>query len=1432
MIPPRSLTWLVACCFLTAAAPAAEQRADVGVGGFVPNSPAALDAEGCYALPGRTQASLPVLRVGSTIANHTEGWRVAESAQPGRACYVVAFKAPTPVGSVLILGGWQVGFLKDGGSADADDDASWIDVPYPGDAKDSLRLVPFPPGVTTKAIRLTAPLKPTSAGTFTAELWLASTFAERFINVAPQAQVHVSSCGPRDGGFQPDARKNTPEVLNDGASRPIWQSGPRPEPLTEQKPEWVVLEWEQPQTLRGCATFMDSEATGYGQLRVEAFTGAGRPDPQAAAWETVGTMDLKRPWRPVIWEHSCDFGRPVTTRGLRLVATQGMTQARAAGGEGASPATIGLGEVMAFTDLENRPAPTRLGGEPALAAGVVPITFSLPQPGKVSIQILNEQDEVVEHLLTGHDFPAGENTAWWDLRTLHDYWPPFVPAADHATDLFPGLPKMAPPGAYRWRGIWHPGLSLHYRHSYYPLKQHGIAWITADTTGGWLADHAPPQDVVRVGERMFVGTFCEAGHALLEADLAMRKLWGSNRIWLACPRVMAVEGESLYYLDQGGWVGDRVVLIEVNTQTKRARRLMVWETPSAWPAAATAGERKQSVDIQGLAVVGDRAFIADRGHDQVRVVNLSKVLAARGREFGWSDVQRVFDEERMVVIADVPVAKPGRIRPYDDNHLAVVSDTGVMLLDHRTLATRPLLAGLTNPLGLAIDAARNVYVGEMDPVHQVKVFDPSGRLVRTVGKPGKHRVGPFDMDNLESPAGLDVDAAGNLWVCEFSAAVKRTSVWGADGRCIDQVVGPTQYGGGGDIDPQDENRFFYQGQEFRRDEKTGVVRLVSLLWRDDDATHDAFLGDADHNSGGRAPAYPFVHGGRLFFTAWQGWAAGGNTTLFLLDRNRLRPVAAIGTPPAWLRERLDSAAAGPGEEPAATVFAWTDADDDGRVQPAEARLGTLSLHGKAWPRVGATWQFRMNERFEAAVTDGGYGQAAIAFFDVERLSEKGYPVYRLPTAFHSIPGLAHAADAVYTTREGNAISLDEMVTCMRRDGRILWQYKNRWPGLHAGHHTTAEGDEPGVLIATTRFPGGAFVNDEVGEVFNIMSNLGCTYFMTADGLFIDRAFVDTRRGLAWRMNEPPADDVLTATSLGDEHFGGTFQKVRCADGNDRYRFVVGQPHCSVVDVNGLEDIRRMPGGKFTVTAETFAAAEALRRRRVLAKAEPRRYTIRRTAGVDVDGRPDEWPPERIAGFALAYDDRNLYLLFDGADARAVFQNAATPDGFLEAFKTGDVVDVLLATKPGGDDGRDAAGAGDVRLSLTLVGGRPAAILYDFVVPGTPPERRLAFSSPWRTLFIDRVSILADAQIAIQRRSDGYTLEAAVPLTALHLDPRQTPTLRGDVGRVLSDQTGTRAVDRVYWSDQSTKIVSDVPSEATVHPNLWGTFEFEERRYPE
>ena len=61
-----------------------------------------------------------------------------------------------------------------------------------------------------------------------------------------------------------------------------------------------------------------------------------------------------------------------------------------------------------------------------------------------------------------------------------------------------------------------------------------------------------------------------------------------------------------------------------------------------------------------------------------------------------------------------------------------------------------------------------------------------------------------------------------------------------------------------------------------------------------------------------------------------------------------------------------------------------------------------------------------------------------------------------------------SGEGLITDSQNNAIILGGPLTCVTPEGKIKWTYRNQWPGLHAGHATTARGDEPGVLIAPTR----------------------------------------------------------------------------------------------------------------------------------------------------------------------------------------------------------------------------------------------------------------------------------------------------------------------------------------------------------------------------
>jgi hypothetical protein len=50
-------------------------------------------------------------------------------------------------------------------------------------------------------------------------------------------------------------------------------------------------------------------------------------------------------------------------------------------------------------------------------------------------------------------------------------------------------------------------------------------------------------------------------------------------------------------------------------------------------------------------------------------------------------------------------------------------------------------------------------------------------------------------------------------------------------------------------------------------------------------------------------------------------------------------------------------------------------------------------------------------------------------------------------------------------------------------------------------------------------------------------------------------------------------------------------------------------------------------------------------------------------------------------------------------------------------------------------------------------------------------------------------------------------------------------LKFDWGFLVSGPEGTEVFRRVYWANHATQITSDAPSEARLHPNLWGHARF-------
>ena len=78
---------------------------------------------------------------------------------------------------------------------------------------------------------------------------------------------------------------------------------------------------------------------------------------------------------------------------------------------------------------------------------------------------------------------------------------------------------------------------------------------------------------------------------------------------------------------------------------------------------------------------------------------------------------------------------------------------------------------------------------------------------------------------------------------------------------------------------------------------------------------------------------------------------------------------------------------------------------------------------------------------------------------------------------------------------------------------------------------------------------------------------------------------------------------------------------------------------------------------------------------------------------------------------------------------------------------------------------------------------------------------------------------AKAKVAVGM--SGYSVLLTIPLSEIGIDPAQMPELRGVLGVIFSDPSGTNRVARLYWYDKSTGLVSDVPTESGLNAKTWG-----------
>jgi len=1072
----------------------------------------------------------------------------------------------------------------------------------------------------------------------------------------------------------------------------------------------------------------------------------------------------------------------------------------------------------------------------------IPIHFHLKEPGFVTLVIEDRQGKRLRNLISETAFPAGENIAYWDGLDDLDR---DTDSAAHAVYHIPG--KLVASGEYRVRGLVRPRIDLHYEMTVY---NHGQPpWHTEDRSSEWLANHTPPSAVlflpenaapVRAGKpahggQIVVGSFVsEGGSGVAWLDLHGNKIHGQlwiGGVWTGATHLARDEGENpapgVYAYTGSAWHGDQyngnvgelrlheLLLPAARTNAPRDGRFGTGEDrPILKPAYKLSGltnaEHAESYPLGGLAVRNGLLVAALRTENKLLFID-----AKAQKDLGTAPLEAprglAFD-------------KQGRLLVLSGNKLLRFKlESPPLLSSPETLISERAGANgqLEDPQQLALDPEGHIYISDWGNSHQVKVFDSDGKFRRFIGARGKPKAGPYDPNHMNHPCGLTISGDGHLWVAEKDSGPKRLSVWSIEGKLVDAFYGPPMYGGGGELDPRDKTLYHYGGEgagmTFKLDWKKRSFKLIDVYYRGDDDRSRV----ANGTFRSQPPQTPLYHEGRKYFTSvFNTNPTGGASvaTVWSLENGITIPRAALGRARDWplltneFKSRMPQ-----GMKLDQAIFSWSDLNGNGIAEADEVTVVKSTIGA------GVTLT-----RDLAMVTANG------SIYTPAKLTKSGAPIYDLEKPKTLVAGTQNptssgGGEVVIGSHGWNVFTTAPKPFAPQSlggvlNGKALWSYPSPWPGLHASHIAPLP-EFPGEVLGTTRVIGFPVVprGSDAGEIFAINGNKGNIYLFTMDGLFVATLFKDCRSA-SWNFRAETPEMLLNEASLAEEAFWPFITQT--SDG----KIYLSAHNACLVRVDGLEKIRRLPESNLSITPAVlesarswFVESEAIRQKQAGDQLRPLPVMLRQTPPL-VDGKLDDWPTNHWVTIdtrtqqngdwgkkkikteaALAISGDKLYAAFQTWDPRLLNNSG---DSLPLLFKTGGALDLMLDAIPGGE-----------RLLVTQIKGKTVAALYRPKVPGTTTEP-IEFTSPLRSIKFDRVDDVS-TQVSLAAGTNG-TYELSLPLSLLLLKPGAGQRLRGDIGVLRGN--GSQTMQRSYWRNKATGLVSDIPSEAELTPHLWGQWE--------
>ncbi len=988
--------------------------------------------------------------------------------------------------------------------------------------------------------------------------------------------------------------------------------------------------------------------------------------------------------------------------------------------------------------------------------------------------------------------------------------------------------KLAAPGTYHVRGLTQKGLSAEYEMCYY--NPGTPPWPTQDYRGAWGADHSAPQVVTAGGDWTYIGwPVVEGGCGIAGIDPTGQKRWSDRRSMTA----LTADDTYVYGYNPYGLNGPELLRYDRKTGATKPFILDGKERVFDLPVKEILGNGDYLDVTDALAIHGDTLALVEE--------------AMNSKEH---DILVLLDATSAQVKSHVETALLDAMVYAPDGALYAIAGGKLCRVNTTTGDCTPLTApGLVKPHGLAIDKDGNLVTMDVGKDMQLKAFSPDGKPAYTCAKRGGRAIrGPWEPEGLTAHvSSVAVDVKGQVWAVENWNYPRRVSVWGRDGKLVRDYLGNTGYAGVCCyLHEQDPTLGYCGPMEFKLDKATRTWKLTQILWVPDDTKGESFIIQTGANTmperftsaaSGTPHEYLYTHEPSL--------EEGTGNVIYMEKGGRWQPVSAV-----CLVGHISGKSSHYGgivDAPSGDFAGlntddgviWNDTNGDGKVQRSECTIvqtsnpATATRGGSPAFGLGNGWGGRVGDDM-SLYTDG------LTRWKPLRFTADGAPVYgldgRVPLAARDwgdivpIPG-THTLAVLSMDGYAGPTKLTGVDT---ETGAVQWYYANPYPGVHGSHNAIMP--KPGLLIGPNKTLGTAHISDDAGTVFAIRGNLGQDFFLTSDGLYVGALFQDCRLpGESMPDTEPALVGMpLEGMTEGGEPFNGWFGKQ--ADGKVRLTTGMAREAGMIIQIKGLETIQRFAPSTFSVTQPTLIQAERDNMTRLAAGSAPKGYTITRIATpptIDGDGR--EWTgvpaltvakegsPNR-AQVRLAYDANNLYLCYD-VDDMSPWKNEGKD--YTRLFKTGDAIDLQLCANPDASAKRSDVQAGDERLLISILAGKPAAILYRPIDKTAPAALHGKFASPVGGKSFDRIELLdAATKVAVRVEGMHYRVEASVPLAVLNLTPKSGLHLRGDMGVISSDTAGMIDVARTYWSNQATNLVNDLPEESWLYPQAWGELTLE------